>query len=74
MQVYARAKRRRLFWRTVAQAGGDSPGLLLCMESGSSARRGFGSPRYAFVASGGSANAIAFPSGSGTFTWRTPFE
>jgi hypothetical protein len=24
-----------LFWRTVAQAGGDSPGLLLCMESGS---------------------------------------
>ena len=25
-------------------------------------------------ASGGSANAIAFPSGSGTFTWRTPFE
>jgi hypothetical protein len=35
MQVYARAKRRRLFWRTVAQAGGESPGLLLCMESGS---------------------------------------
>ncbi len=24
-------------------------------------------------ASGGSANAIALPSGSGTFTWRTPF-
>ena len=24
--------------------------------------------------SGGSANAIAFPSGSGIFTWRTPFE
>jgi hypothetical protein len=22
---------------------------------------------------GGAANAIAFPSGSGTFTWRTPF-
>ncbi len=28
----------------------------------------------ALAASGGSANAIAFPSGSGTFTWRTPFE
>jgi hypothetical protein len=29
---------------------------------------------HAFAASGGSANAIALPSGSGTFTWRTPFE
>jgi hypothetical protein len=28
----------------------------------------------ALAAAGGSANAIAFPSGSGTFTWRTPFE
>jgi hypothetical protein len=28
----------------------------------------------ALAASGGSANAIAFPSGSGSFTWRTPFE
>jgi hypothetical protein len=28
----------------------------------------------ALAASGGSANAIAFPSGSGTFTWRTRFE
>jgi hypothetical protein len=28
----------------------------------------------ALAGSGGSANAIAFPSGSGTFTWRTPFE
>ena len=28
----------------------------------------------ALAASGGSANAIAFPSGSETFTWRTPFE
>jgi hypothetical protein len=28
----------------------------------------------ALAASGGSANAIAFPSGSGTFTWRTPVE
>jgi hypothetical protein len=27
-----------------------------------------------FALSGGSANAIAFPSGSGAFTWRTPFE
>ena len=26
------------------------------------------------AAMGDSANAIAFPSGSGTFTWRTPFE
>ena len=26
------------------------------------------------VASGGSAKAIAFPSGSGILTWRTPFE
>ena len=29
---------------------------------------------YPLVASGGSANAIMFPSGSGMFTWRTPFE
>jgi hypothetical protein len=28
----------------------------------------------ALAASGRSANAIAFPSGSGTFTWRTPLE
>ncbi len=28
----------------------------------------------ALAASAGSAKAIAFPSGSGTFTWRTPFE
>jgi hypothetical protein len=28
----------------------------------------------ALAASGGSAYAIAFLSGSGTFTWRTPFE
>jgi hypothetical protein len=28
----------------------------------------------ALAVSGGSANAILFPSGSGTFTWRTPFE
>jgi hypothetical protein len=26
------------------------------------------------AALGGSANAIALPSGSGMFTWRTPFE
>ena len=28
----------------------------------------------ALSALGSSANASAFPSGSGTFTWRTPFE
>jgi hypothetical protein len=28
----------------------------------------------ALAASGGSANAIVFPSGSEKFTWRTPFE
>ena len=31
-------------------------------------------PDHALAASGGSANAILFPSGSGMFTWRTPFE
>jgi hypothetical protein len=29
---------------------------------------------YWFALDGGSANAITFPSGSRTFTWRTPFE
>ena len=32
-------------------------------------------PTAAYAAApGGSASAIAFPSGSGTFAWRTPFE
>ena len=44
-------------------------GLVVYDDASGPADRG-----DALAASGGSANAIAFPSGSGTFTWRTPFE
>jgi hypothetical protein len=44
-------------------------GLFIYDEAPVPADRG-----NALAVSGGSANAIVFPSGSGTFTWRTPFE
>ena len=52
--------------RSATRAGWDYGGLVPVLLP---ADRG-----DALAASGGSANAIAFPSGSGTFTWRTPFE
>ena len=54
----------------VERAVGDA-GLERALEA---LLRGQADRGDALAASGGSANAIAFPSGSGTFTWRTPFE
>ena len=49
-------------------------GSCSCRWSSSDLALGTDRGRYAFATSGGSANAILFPSGSGMFTWRTPFE